>query len=132
MKRSFAALLFLLPLSGCHTTMHGNQSVSGGASTTTTASAVSGSAGFGSGTIGFSSGTAPSPGAPGGQVVFGRGGSAVLILGIVIVDAVSHFASWLNAPKQPANVLPASIADTCSCYGYKPPRGEDSGSRIKD
>ena len=43
MKRSFAALLFLVPLSGCYTTLHGNQSVSGGVSTTTTASAVSGS-----------------------------------------------------------------------------------------
>jgi len=121
MKYASGIALVCVALAGCSTQLYGNQSVSGGATTTTTASAVSGSAGFGGGTIGFSSGTAPSSGAPGGQAVFGRGGSAVLILGIVIVDAVSHFASWLNAPKQPANVLPASIADTCSCYGYKPP-----------
>jgi len=116
--------LVCVVLAGCSTQLHGNQAVSGGATATTTSSAVTGSASAAGGRIAFSSGTAPSAGAPGGQAVLGRGGSAALILGIVIVDAVSNLASWLSAPKQPANVLPASIADTCSCYGYKPVSGE--------
>ena len=107
-------------LTGCSTQLYGNQSVTGGTSTTATASAARWSGSFANGQVAFSSGPVVAPSAPGGQATLGRGGSAALILGIVVVDALQQFASWLGAPKQPANMLPASIADTCSCYGYKP------------
>ena len=119
MNRSTSIVLVCVALAGCTTQLHGNQSVSGGASTTTTSSAVIGSARASGGRVALSSGAAVAPGATGGQVSLGRSGSAVLVLGIVIVDALSSFTSWLSAPKQAAIEVPASIADTCSCYGYK-------------
>ena len=107
-------------LAGCSTQLYGNQSVTGGMSTTATSSATLWSASTTNSQVSFSSGAAVPPSAPGGQVSLGRGGSGALILGIVLVDALQNFAGWLSAPKQPASMLPASIADTCSCYGYKP------------
>ena len=116
MHRSTRIVLFCVALAGCSTQLHGNQSVSGGASTTTTSSAVTGSARASGGRVAFSSGAAVAPGATGGQVSLGRGGSAVLVLGIVIVDALTSFTSWVSAPKQAAIEVSTSIADTCSCY----------------
>jgi hypothetical protein len=108
--------LVCVAIAGCSTQLHGNQSVNGAASTTTASSAVAGSAQASAGRVSFASGAPVPPGATGGQVSLGRGGSAVLVLGIVIVDAISSFTAWLNAPKQAAVEQPASIADTCSCY----------------
>jgi len=116
-------MLLCLALAGCYTTLGGNQSTSG-ATTTITSSAVSGSVKFTGGQVSISSGAAPAPGAPGGQVALSRGSGAVLLLGLVVVDAVSYFASWLQGAPAQIGQAPASIAETCSCYGYKPVSGE--------
>jgi hypothetical protein len=120
LKYPAAIALSCAALAGCSTQLHVNQSASGGASATTASSAVTGSVRASSGQVAFSSGSRAASGATGGQVSLGRGGSAVLVLGLVIVDAVSQFASWLSAPGKAANELPASISHTCSCYGDKP------------
>ena len=119
-----AAGLLSLTLTGCHTTLAGNQSTSAGTTTTMSSSAVTGSARAAGGQVSVSSGAAPAPGAPGGLVVLGPGPGAVLFLGLIVVDAVSHFASWLRGAPLQAGQAPASIADTCSCYGYRPVSSE--------
>jgi len=120
-SRYLAAIaLSCAALAGCSTQLHGNQSMSGGTGATTVSSAVTGSARAGGGQVAFASGSGAAPGATGGQVSLGRGGSAVLVFGLVIVDVVSNFASWLSGPRQAANELPASISHTCSCYGNQP------------
>ena len=122
--RAAITALLCLALSGCFVTLHGHQSTSGGVTTTTTSSTVTGSAKTGGAQISFASGPAVAPNAPGGQVVFNRGASAVLVLGLVIADAVNYFSARLGVkPPQPAGGS-ASIADTCSCYGYKPVTGD--------
>jgi len=122
-SRNVTALLLCLALAGCYTTLGANQSTSG-STTTITSSAVSGSVKFAGGQASISFGAAPAPGAPGGQVTFSRGSGAVLLLGLVVVDAVGYFASWLQGAPAQMGQAPASIAETCSCYGYKPVSGE--------
>lgn len=120
MAHSSIATLLCLTLTGCQTTLAGYQSTSGGTTATTTSSSVTGIARTPGAQISISSGAAPAPGAPGGQAVLSRGGGAVLLLGVIVVDAVSQFASWLRGPAPQTAQASASIADTCSCYGYKP------------
>ena len=126
MKHAVVILISCVAVAGCSTRLHGNQSVSGGASTTATSSAISGSASVGGGKVAFSSGSVPAPSAPGGHAVLGNSATAVLVLGIVLVDAVNSFVSSLRATPAPTHAAarPASIADTCSCYGYKPMTGD--------
>ena len=93
--------------------MYGNQSTSGGASTTTTAGAVSGSAKFSGGRVAFSTGQVPPPGTPGGSVRL-SGDAAVVLLGVVVLADLVHYIVGDPPPKP----LPPGtrIADTCSCY----------------
>lgn len=120
MVRTAMTALLCLALSGCTVRIHGLQSTSGGVTTTTTSSTVTGSAKVAGGKVSFSSGQPVSPNAPGGHLVLSRGASAVLILGLVIADAVNYFRAKLGAtPPQPAG-RGDSIAETCSCYGYRP------------
>ena len=121
---SAIAALSCVILSGCYATLYGNQSTSGGATTTATSSAVVGSAKFAGGQVAVSSGAAPAPGTPGGQVILGRGSGATLLLGLIVVDAVSYFVSWVGGARPQAAQPTASIAETCSCYGYKPVSSE--------
>ena len=119
--RAAIAVLLCVPLTGCFVTLHGNQTTSGGVTTTTTSSQAGGTAKFSGGRASFSSGQPVAPNAQGGQVTLGRGGSAVLILGLVIADAVNYFSYRMSARTQPSRT--ESIADTCSCY-QKPVIGE--------
>jgi len=93
--------------------MYGLQSTSGGATTTTTASQVRGSASFSGGKVAFSSGQVPAPGAPGGHAYLGTSGSALLVTGVVLAD----FFNYIRGDPRP-KALPegTKIMDTCSCY----------------
>jgi hypothetical protein len=114
------SVLLLLP--GCAVNLHGSQSGGAGASTVTTGSSLQATAGAGQARVGASFGSSPPAGAPGGQIGFSRGAAAVLIVGLVIAEAAEFLAAQFRGPsaplRQPAS---ASIADTCSCYGWKPP-----------
>ncbi len=118
--RAGVVLLACLPLTGCYVNRYGLQSTSGGATTTTTASKVSGSASFSGGKIAFSSGQVPPPGAPGGHAYLGNGASALLVTGVVLAD----FLNYIRGEPRP-KALPADtkIMGTCSCY-QKPVNSE--------
>ncbi|MBM3358295.1 MAG: hypothetical protein FJY54_11275 [Betaproteobacteria bacterium] len=115
---AFALLGALLP--GCAVTLHGHQALSGGMTTTTTSSTVSGSAKLSGARVSFVSGPVVPANAPGGQITLDRGPAAVLVLGLVVADVVQYFSAKLGArPPQTRE----AIADTCSCY-QKPVSGE--------
>ncbi len=117
--RLLGLLPFCLMLSGCFVVYSGYQSTSGGVTTTTTAAATTVSGSAGPARFGASFGAPPAPNASGGQVALSRGASAVLFLGLVIADAVNYLGARFGGAPQPA-VQRASIAETCSCYGWKP------------
>ncbi len=116
--RLLIALPLCLALSGCYVVLSGHQSTSGGATTTTTAAATNVNVSAGSARLGASFGTPPAPNAPGGQLALSRGASALLLLGVVIADAINNLGAPDAAPRPGARR--ASIAETCSCYGWKP------------
>ena len=124
-------LPFCLALAGCSAAFYSHQTTSGGATTTTTSAATNAQASAGAARVSASFGTPAPQGAAGGQVAFSRGASAVLVLGLVIVETVNYLgARFGDTPKSPAPRH--SISSTCSCYGYQPPSGEDRGLRIED
>jgi hypothetical protein len=121
--KTLAALLLIAALPACTVALHGRQSSGGGTTTTSTASSINVNAGSGSGRVHASFG-APAPAhTTGGQVVFSRGASAVLVLGLVLAEAADYVARGFAPGSRPANPQATSIADTCSCY--RPPPGAD-------
>ena len=119
--RTAVVAIFCLALSGCYVKVAGNQSTSGGTTTTATSAQVGGSTTFSGGRASFSSGGHPvSPRMHGGYAqVSGSGtATAVLLIGVGIVEFLNYVAG--SPPPKP---LPpgAAIGHTCSCYGYKPP-----------
>lgn len=130
--RALVLLPFCFALSGCSVALHGNQTTSGGVTTTTTSAVTHAQASAGPARVSASFGTPAPQGAAGGQVVFSRGASAVLVFGLVIAETVSYLsAKFSDAP--PASSAPQrSIADTCSCYGYQPSNDEDRRLSIAD
>ena len=124
--RAVNVLLLCVPLAGCAVTMHGNQSTSGGTTTTVTSSQVSGLTQGANYKTSFSSGGHPvSPKAAGGYVsVSGNSGSvaAVLVVGLVIADLVNSIRGEPKAKPLPPGT---AISQTCSCYGYQPPVAGD-------
>jgi hypothetical protein len=115
--RAVIVLLLCVPLAGCAVTMHGNQSTSGGTTTTVTSSQVSGSTQGANYKASFSSGGRPvSPRSPGGYVsVSGNSWSAaaVLVVGVVFADLVNYLRGEPQAKPLPAGT---AISHTCSCY----------------
>ena len=118
----FLLLLTLALLSGCAVTLYGNQTSGGGSTATTTGSSVQGAKTIGNARISGSFGSAPAPNAPGGQVHFSKGASAVLVLGVLIagtVDAISEL--FRPAPSRIERAaVDGSVSQTCSCYGWQP------------
>lgn len=112
--RCLIVLLICLGLPGCYVKTYGNASASGG-TTTTTSSQVGAMAKFSGGTASFSSGQPVSPAAPGGHVALGRGGSAIVAVGLVFAEAVNYLGA-LFSPRPQTAPQAGSIADTCSCY----------------
>jgi hypothetical protein len=122
--RIATAALLCVALSGCHATLYGSQSSSGGTVTTTTSGQVGGSAKLSSGKVSFSSGQPVSPSAPGGTLKLSGSAAGVLVAGLVLIDLVRYIAG----AAEPKPLAPdARIAETCSCY-KKP----DSGYEIRD
>jgi len=103
--------------------MYGNQSTSGGTTTMTTSSQVSGSAQGANYKASFSSGGRPvSPKAPGGYVSM-SGNSAYVLIGVVVIADLVNYLRGESRPKpQPPGT---AISQTCSCYGYKPVTGDE-------
>ena len=117
--RTALVAIFCLALSGCYVKVAGNQSTSGGTTTTATSAQVGGSTTFSGGRASFSSGGQPvSPRAQGGYVSASGNAAAVLLIGVGIVEFLNYVAG--TPPPKP---LPPgeAIGQTCSCYGYKPP-----------
>lgn len=115
-----AALVACFALPGCTAAIYGQETSGGGATATATASSVRWSATGSNYAVGAAFGRPIPPGAPGGQVAVSSGtASAVLLLGIVIINAVDHLVggSGSASVKSSAN---RPIAHTCSCYGYRP------------
>lgn len=112
-------------LSGCAVNLHGRQSTGAGTSTTVTGSSFNAGASAGQARFGAAFGAPPPPGASGGQIGFSRGAAAVLLLGLAIAETFEFIGSQFRGtpPAQQTVVPRASIAETCSCYGWKP---EDS------
>lgn len=120
-RKVVVVLLLCQALAGCAINLHGSQSTGNGASTTTVASSVN--AGAGQAKFSAFFGSPPSTDGAGGQVGFSRGAAAILVLGLAIAEAAQFVAAQFRGP--PPTILPsvpprASIADTCSCYGWKP------------
>ena len=118
------ALLICVPFAGCSVAMYGNQSTSGGTTTTTTSSQVSGSTQGANFKASFSSGGRPvSPRAPGGYVSVSGSAGAALVGVVVFADLWNYFRGESQAKPLPPGTR---IADTCSCYGYKPELAPDA------
>ncbi len=122
MTRFLLLLLTLTLFSGCAVTLHGQQTSGGGSTSTTVGSSVRASAHSGNARVGASFGSAPAQGAPGGQLSFSRGASAVLVLAVLISGTVDVIAAWFSTPSQSAQraATEGSISQTCSCYGWQP------------
>ena len=119
--RPFLIIVLALAMNGCAVTLHGNQTSSGGSTTSTTGSAVRASTQAGNARLSASFGTPPPANAPGGQASFSRGGSAVLVLGLAIAGATEMIGSWFAPPAERREPLaPGGISHTCSCYGWRP------------
>jgi hypothetical protein len=115
-----AALLACVALSGCTAALYGHEVTGAGGAASATASSVRWSATGSNYAVGASFGRVIPPSAAGGQVVVSSGtASAVLLLGVVLINALDHFGggSERAALKASAN---RPIAHTCSCYGYRP------------
>lgn len=120
--RALILLPLCLSLSGCYVAYSGHQSTGGGVTTTTTGVATRAQVSAGPTRLGASFGTPPAPGAPGGQASLPRGASALLLLGLVIGDTLNYLgAALVEAPQ--SSPRRDSIAETCSCYGWKPGKG---------
>jgi hypothetical protein len=121
LMRTVLALLLCVPLAGCAVTMYGNQSTSGGTTTTATSSQVSGSVQGASYKASFSSGGYPvSPRASGGYVSVSGNAAAVLVGVVVIADLVNYLRGESRPKPQPPGT---AISHTCSCY-QKPVNSE--------
>ena len=124
MARAFLLAFLSLSLPGCYAKLHGVETTSGGSRTTTTTAQTAGSVKFSHGAASFSSGPRVSPNAQGGTVSLGRGGTAVLIVGVLLADLMSHI---VGSP-QPRPLPPGErIMDTCSCY-QKPATGNEQSA----
>lgn len=113
--RSLIICLFSLALPGCYVSTYGVQSTGGAGTTTATSTQVGATAKFSAGRASFSSGQAVAPSAPGGHVQLGRGGVAIVAVGLVFVEAVNQLGVLFGAQPQPAPRTDR-IAHTCSCY----------------
>jgi hypothetical protein len=111
-------LVLSLALSGCAVALSGHESTGGGTSSTS-AVATHGQASIGSAKVGASFGTPAPAGSAGGQISVSRGASVVLILGLAIAEVVNYFSAPPDDVSRFALDPRRSIADTCSCYGYR-------------
>ena len=112
--QAITIVLLCLALSGCSVAMYGNQSTSGGTTTTIISTQVSGSSQGANYRASYSSGGVPvSPKASGGYVAVSGSAAYVLVGVVVLADLVNYFR---GAPQAKPLSPGTRIADTCSCY----------------
>lgn len=112
------AALATLAVSGCATSLYGNQSSGGGSQSTVTSSRVVASASSSNARVSFAYGSPVSPTAPGGHLTVSSSSSGALA-GIVLFG---FLASYIVGEEGPKPLPPGTkILHTCSCYGYEPP-----------
>lgn len=111
--RALALLPVCMLLSGCYVALHGHQTNGPAGTTSTVASVTRGHASVGSARASASFG-APSP-ASGGRVAVSSGATVVLVIAVVVAEVLNYFSATARTPA-----MRQSIADTCSCYGYRP------------
>jgi hypothetical protein len=109
-------ILLCCSLAACTTTLSGYQSNTGMAAGASTSGHVSAGSARVSGSFGASTGA----NAAGGRMSLGPAGSALLVVGLVVVDAVRAAGSWVSGPASAPAAPTEGIAHTCSCYGYRP------------
>lgn len=121
LMKGLILLAVCIAVSGCTARLHGHQAMSGGATTTTTSGAVSGSIKSGSTKLVVSSGQPVSPRAHGGYLRLSGDAAAVLLVGLILIDTVNYLVAQFSAPPAPLQREPAAgaISQTCSCYGYE-------------
>jgi hypothetical protein len=125
--RLLSAALGVL-LGGCSVVLTGEQT-SGSPGASVTGTAVSTQGQTGSARVSGSFGVPAPAGSPRGQLSLSRGATATLVLGLMIADFVHHLTSGTDGV--PVRTAERSIADTCSCYGYRPPE-EQTHSLVPD
>lgn len=112
------AALATLAVSGCATSLYGNQSSGGGSQSTVTSSRVVATASSSNARVSFAYGSPVSPTAPGGHLTVSSSSSGALA-GIVLFG---FLASYIVGEEGPKPLPPGTkILHTCSCYGYEPP-----------
>jgi hypothetical protein len=117
--RGVILLAICIAVSGCTVRLHGHQSTSGGVTTTTTSSAVSGSVKTGNAKLAVSSGRPVSPRAQGGHLKLSGDAAVALLLGLILIDTVHYITAYFSPPPATSQRHRDSVADTCSCYGYQ-------------
>lgn len=121
--RALILLPLCLSLSGCYLAFSGHESTSGGVTTTTSAVATSATATFSGGgaRVGASFGTPSTPGVPagGGSGTWISGGNSMLLVGLVLGEILNYFADGRSGTP-PSAPRRDPVAETCSCYGWKP------------
>lgn len=118
--KPWALIIAIAVLPGCAVTLHGNQTVSGGSTATTTSSSVQAGKQFGNALVSASFGTPPPVNAPGGQLRLSSGPAAVLVAALVMVEVADAISEWFRPAAPRAELLPTrNISQTCSCYGLQ-------------
>ncbi|MGQ0525517.1 MAG: hypothetical protein ACT4P8_17860 [Betaproteobacteria bacterium] len=115
-------------LGGCSVVLTGEQTA-GSPHARVTGTAVSTQGQTGSTRVSGSFGAPAPAGSASGRVSLPRGATAGLVLGLVIADLVHHLTSGTGGA--PVRTADRAIADTCSCYGYRPPE-EQTHSLLSD
>ena len=110
-----AVFLSSVALSGCATTLYGNQSSASG--TTVTSSRVVAATSGSNASVSFAYGSPIPPTAPGGHLSVSSSSSGVLA-GVVLFGFLASYVVGEEGPKP----LPpgTKLLHTCSCYGYEP------------
>ena len=111
-----AVFLSSVALSGCATTLYGNQSSASG--TTVTSSRVVAVSSGSNASVAFTYGSPVPPTAPGGHLSVSSSGSSGVLAGVVLFGFLASYVVGEEGP----NPLPAGtkLLHTCSCYGYEP------------
>lgn len=121
-----AVFLGSVALSGCATTLYGNQSSASG--TTVTSSRVVAVSSGSNASVAFTYGSPVPPTAPGGHLSVSSSGSSSVLAGVVLFGFLASYVVGEEGPKP----LPpgTKLLHTCSCYGYQPPA--NAGTRLAD
>lgn len=111
-------LVAAFALAGCTVGLHGHEAA--GSTSAVTSSSLRLQSGAGPARVSGSFGAPLPQGAPGAHVAFPRGASAVLVIGAVVAGTLHYLGAQFGEQPAPEDGPQRTIADTCSCYGYRP------------